>query len=415
MSSAPSYWRSVALVFSGTAVAQAIPLVGSLVIARLFLPADFGVFTAWLGIAAIVGIFVTGRFEMALALEPDGEPRARAAMATVVTTLMLVVAVAVVGGPAFLLFSGRLPPLPPVLVGLFLPAFVVLAASQIWQAWAAAEGLFRALSAMRIVQAAAITGLQIATGMIAPAAETLAAAHIAGVLAGVLVMMRWLPLHRLDGGFATVRAFWSRYRKFPIFSLPADTVNTAAAQLPLALIAGRFGADSAGFVALAFRTLGAPISLLGTAVLDVFKRRASEAWRERGDCRSEYVQTFAVLAAGSLLATVVFYFAGEELFALAFGERWRPAGEAAVILLPLFALRFVASPLSFVVYIAEKQHIDLVWQLCLLTTTLAALLLPPTYEQALLGYALGYGLLYVVYLALTYRFSLGAAAGGTRP
>lgn len=412
---AAGYWRSVALVFSGTAAAQAIPLVGSLVIARLFLPADFGIFTAWLGIAAIIGIFVTGRFEMALALEPDGEPRVRAAMATVVTTLMLVAAVCLVGLPAYLAYADRLPPLPPTLIGLFLPAFVVLAASQIWQAWAAAEGLFRALSTMRIVQAAAITGLQILAGSIIPSASSLAAAHVTGVAAGVLVMMRWLPLRRLDGGLASLRAFWSRYRKFPIFSLPADTVNTTAVQLPLALIASRFGAESAGFVALAFRTLGAPISLLGTAVLDVFKRRASTAWREKGNCRSEYVQTFAVLAVGSLLATLVFYFAGEELFAFAFGERWRPAGAAAVILLPLFALRFVASPLSFVVYIAEKQHVDLAWQLCLLATTLAALLLPSAYEQALLGYALGYGLLYVVYLAMTYRFSLGAAAGGARP
>lgn len=412
---AASYWRSVALVFSGTAAAQAIPLAGSLIIARLFAPAEFGIFTAWLGIAAIVGVFVTGRLEMALALEPDGEPRARAAMATVATTLMLVVVVAVIGGPAYLLFSGRLPALPPLLIGLFLPAFVVLAASQIWQAWAAAEGLFRALSAMRIAQAAAITGLQIVAGIVSPSASTLASAQIAGVAIGVAVMMRRLPPRRLEGGLATIRAFWRRYRKFPLFALPADTVNTAAGQLPLAIVASRFGADSAGFVALAFRTLGAPISLMGTAVLDVFKRRASTAWRTRGDCRHEYLQTFAVLAAGSLLATVAFFFAGEELFAFAFGEKWRPAGEAAVILLPLFALRFVASPLSYVFYIAEKQHVDLMWQVCLLVTTLAALLLPPDYEQALLGYALGYGLLYVVYLVLSYRFSLGGAKRGARP
>lgn len=402
-----SYWRAVALVFSGTVLAQAIPLLGSLVIARIFVPAEFGVFTAWLGIAAIVGIFVTCRFEMALPLEADGEPRAQAAMATVVTTLGMVALVVAVGGAAYLLFADRLPALPPVLLALFVPAFLVLAGSQIWQAWAAASGLFRALSAMRIVQAAAVTGLQIGVGLLAPSASTLAAAHISGVAIGIAVIMVWLPTRRLQGGLPAIRAFWSRYRKFPYFALPADTVNTTAAQLPLVIIAARFGADAAGFVALAFRTLGAPISLMGAAVLDVFKRRASSAWRERGDCRAEYLETFRVLAAGSVLATVVFWFAGEELFAVAFGERWRGAGEAAVLLLPLFALRFVASPLSFVFYVAEKQHVDLVWQVCLLVTTLAGLLLPETYRGALLGYALGYSLLYVAYLLLSYRFSLG--------
>jgi O-antigen/teichoic acid export membrane protein len=92
------YWRAVALVFSGTAVAQMIPLLGSLVIARLFLPAEFGIFMAWLGIAALAGIFVTARFEMALALEEDGRPRAEAASATFLTTILLLILIALIGG-----------------------------------------------------------------------------------------------------------------------------------------------------------------------------------------------------------------------------------------------------------------------------------------------------------------------------
>lgn len=404
-----NYWRSVALVFSGTALAQAIPLLGSLVIARIFAPAEFGIYTAWLGITYIVGMFVTGRFEMALALEPDGLPRAQAATATVLTTVMVVGALFVLGLPAYLLLEDQLPAFPVTLAVLLIPASLIFAGSQIWQAWTAAEGRFKALSAQRIVQAAAVTVLQMAIGLAAPSAGALALAYMIGLAIGLAVIMRDLPLARLDGGLGSLKSFWSRYRRFPIYSLPADTVNTAAAQLPLAIIASRFGADSAGFVALAFRTLGAPISLMGTAVLDVFKRRASTAWRDRGDCRSEYRQTFVVLAAGSLLATIAFFFSGEGLFAFAFGEKWRPAGEAAVILLPLFALRFVASPLSYVFYVAEKQHVDLLWQLCLLATTMSALLLPSGYRETLLSYAVGYGFLYVVYIALSYRFSGGAA------
>jgi O-antigen/teichoic acid export membrane protein len=407
---ATGYWRSVALVFSGTAVAQMIPLLGSLVIARLFVPAEFGIFMTWLGIAAVVGVFATCRFEMALALEPDGPPRAAAAMATVLTTLGMVVGVVLVGAAAYALFSDRLSEMPRALILLFPAAFLALSGSQIWQAWAAAEGLFKALSTMRILQAATITGLQIGIGLVAPSATALAAAHVAGVAAGIAAMMIWLPPRRLEGGVATLRRFWSRYRKFPIFSLPADSVNTLAAQLPLIVVTARFSAEAAGFVALAFRTLGAPISLMGTAVLDVFKRRASTAWRDRGDCRAEYLQTFRVLAAGSLAASLVFVLAGEDLFAFAFGEDWRGAGEAAVILLPLFALRFVASPLSYTIYIAEKQQLDLMWQLALLCVTLATLFLPPDYGATLLAYALGYSLLYMVYLSLTYRLSRGTPA-----
>jgi hypothetical protein len=44
-----TFWRSVGLVLTGTVAAQSIPLLGSLVIARIYAPAEFGLFSAWLG------------------------------------------------------------------------------------------------------------------------------------------------------------------------------------------------------------------------------------------------------------------------------------------------------------------------------------------------------------------------------
>ena len=203
-------------------------------------------------------------------------------------------------------------------------------------------------------------------------------------------------------------AFWSRYRKFPQFSLPSGVINTAGAQLPLVIIGARFGADVAGFIALAFRTLAAPISLLGTALLDVFKRQASTSWRETGHCRGVYVQTFWVLAVASMAAATTFFWLGPDLFALVFGERWRPAGEAASILIPLFAARFVASPLSYTFFLAEKQDFELAWQIVLFMTTLTTLLALPGYDGTLIAYAAGYTMLYLVYVAMSYRFSGGS-------
>ncbi len=404
------YWRTVALVFSGTAFAQMFPLLGSLVIARLFIPAEFGFFTAWLGITALAGVFITGRFEMALILVDDGAPRSEAMTATVITTALVLCLLSIAGGLAYPFIIGQLSDVPAGLIWLFIPSVGAVAAVQIWQARAAADGRFRVLTSMRIVQAAAVTGFQILGGWIWPTATSLALAYVVGVVLSLITVGRRLPLGRLPQGWQSVFQFWVRFRRFPMFALPADTMNTAAVQLPLTILASRFGAETAGFVALAFRTLSAPIALLGTAVLDVFKRRASESWRAIGSCRGPFVETFLVLAAGSLVATVIFGLAGEQLFVLAFGERWREAGTAGVILLPLFALRFVASPLSFTFYIAEKQHIDLIWQIGLFAMTLMTLTQFEHYQSALKAYAFGYGFFYLIYVALSYRFSAGKRA-----
>lgn len=409
-----SFFRSTRLVLFGMVVAQAIPLLGSLLIARLYLPTEFGAFSTWLGVAMTGAVLVTGRLEMALVIEADGEPRRFAMSATLATicAVSVVLFVCVLGVYGLALDAHDL---TPGLVLAFLPATFLMAVTQTWQSWAAAEGFYRALSWIRIAQALGVTGVQVGVGWLMPSALGLAIGHTLGVLLGVVVAMWMMPLSLRSFlpwiEFRTkLRAFWSSHRRFPLFALPADLTNTVAGQLPLLFITSKFGADATGFYALALRILGGPISLLGTAVLDVFKRRAATSFRDLGHCKEDYVSTFRVLfVLGGLLALGVMLVA-EPLFAWAFGETWRQAGVIAVWLMPMFALRFVASPLSYVFYIAGGQRVDLVWQCGLLMMTLLVFMAGFDFESTVKAYAAGYAGMYVVYLFLSYRYSKGVSA-----
>lgn len=403
-----SFWRSVASVLTGTVVAQAIPLLGSLVLARQYAPAEFGAFSVWLGVVLFLSVVLTGRFEAALAVEPDGEPRRIALLATLATIKLTVG----VGGLLALFaaaFLGGSQGLSSALIVGCVPAAGAIAVAQTWQSWAAAEGNYRQLAVMRVVQAVTVTGLQIAAGVFLATATALAVAYLVGALTAVVVSTRLLPAGRFptSGQTAAVADFWRRHRRFPLFSLPADAISAAAAQLPVVIVASRFGAEIAGLLALTLRVLGAPMGLLGRSVLDVFKRHAASSFRERGECRREYLQTLRVLGVGAGAFVLVMSLISEDVFAVAFGERWRESGLLAIWLLPLFAFRFLASPLSYMVYIARKQHVDLFWQAALLGVTVAALNVPRGYDASVQVYSGACSLLYVVYLALSYRFSLG--------
>jgi O-antigen/teichoic acid export membrane protein len=256
-----------------------------------------------------------------------------------------------------------------------------------------------------VVPAGAITAFQIMGGLISPSAETLAVAHAAGVALGVGVAVRRLPLERFKA--QQLLEFWRRHVDFPAWSLPSGLISAAAAQLPVLVTASRFGTETAGLLALAMRTLGAPTALLGASVLDVFKVVAAREYRDLGQCRDYYVRTLKGLAIGSLAVSIPLMLVSERLFAVAFGETWRGAGVIAVWLLPMFALRFVASPLSYMFFIARRQRRDLVWQIALLGMTLASLVLATSYSSALKSYSAGYSALYVVYLWMSYRLSCG--------
>jgi O-antigen/teichoic acid export membrane protein len=173
------------------------------------------------------------------------------------------------------------------------------------------------------------------------------------------------------------------------------------------LIAIKFGADIAGFLAMTLRVLSAPIGLIGSSVLDVFKRYAAEAYRNRGECVAEYKHTFNILFTASVITSCGLFFIVKPFFVFAYGESWKASGEIAIWLIPMFALRFIASPLSFMAYIAEKQHFDLLWQVCLLIFTVTSLIMTSTYDVALKIYSLSYAFLYLIYIGMSYKFSLG--------
>lgn len=405
-----SFWRSVTSVFMGTLIAQFIPIVGSLIIARQYLPESFGEFSAWLGIVMLLAVILTARFEAALAIEEDGAPRLYAVFATLLMTGILTAIAGVVITGVKLLMPHWFDGISFFSFLILVPTAFLMAISQIWQSWAAAEGAYRILSVMRIAQAAMITILQIAAGWLVATADVLVGAYLAGAAVGLIISITVYPLKirwKWDMVWRHSKKFWGRQKKFPMFSLPADAINTAAAQLPIIIVAFRFGAEMAGWLAMSMRLLGVPIGLLGKAVLDVFKRHAAVSFRERGECRKEYIRTFQVLGFGSIGFCIVMYFLGESAFSFLLGAKWKQAGEIAVWLMPLFAMRFIASPLSYVIYIAEKQHIDLLWQVALLGMTIVSLYSNLSSENAIKLYSAGYSFLYMIYLGMSYRFSLG--------
>ncbi|KQQ36335.1 hypothetical protein ASF61_08505 [Duganella sp. Leaf126] len=211
---------------------------------------------------------------------------------------------------------------------------------------------------------------------------------------------------------AAQRRYLRRHRAFWRFTLPSSLLNAAVGQLPLLIIGARHGALAAGLFALTQRVLAAPISLLAASVLEVFKRESVRQYHEHGDCRPAYRHALRVLLALGAAPALVLWVASPALFSLVFGTDWRGAGELAQLMAPLFFLNFVAGPLSYVFSVAGRQKIELLWQVALFATTVAAFVAPLSLAHNVLAYSIGYSLLYLVYLHLSYRYALDRPQAG---
>jgi O-antigen/teichoic acid export membrane protein len=176
-----------------------------------------------------------------------------------------------------------------------------------------------------------------------------------------------------------------------------------AGKFPLFLIGAKYGLFYAGLYALTERILAAPASLLASSVLEVFKRQSVHEFQTLGNCEQAFRSTFkALVILGSGPVLCIFAFA-PDLCARIFGEAWREAGEFAQILAPLYFFNFVASPLSYVFFVAGRQKMELAWQVALFVTTFAVFLSPTSLKQTLVNYTISYSGLYIIYLFLSYR------------
>lgn len=405
-----SFFSRLSRVLLGTIGAQLITMGVMLLLVRLYTPADLGEFSVWLSFATIAAVAVTGRYEMAI-FNCDAQDNIHALLKLIVViavcSSLLIIGAALLWG---VVFDG----LPSVISGFWLALIVVIfgmGINKVVLSLLTYQQKFNKLGVSRVSLAACIAVAQVSAAFISQDVSGLIYGQVLGVITATGLSLLWISSSCLKdsarSSWQSVRDSASQHKNFPKFSLPADLLNTAASQLPVIFIASRFGSEPAGWFALTLKMMGAPISLLAASVLDVFKEQAARDYRSAGNCRRIFLKTFGLLAALAIVPFAIFALVGEWAFALVFGPEWAESGRYAVLLIPLFFMRFVISPLSYTIYIAQKQKLDLLWQVVLLLLTCACFMLSQEIDAALWSYSIGYALMYMLYFWISYRAAKG--------
>lgn len=415
----PLFWKRVATVLGGSIAAQALPLLAAPLITRLCTPQEMGQFSVWLGIVAVAAIGATLRLETAMILDHRAAEQRLcltiisycAAAAALLLTTAAAIARLSGWGPAQQLSWFAVPALGA--------AVWLTALTQTTLAYATSHNAFGLAAKARICAAGGIALAQL--GLLARSSsgsDALIAGQLLGLAGGLYAATRLLAPPR--GGprpGAPHLRYLCKHRAFWRYALPANLMNATVGQLPLLLVGLRHGIFAAGLLALTQRVLAAPISLMAASVLEVFKRQCVHEAETSGHCRDAYTYAFKALLLLALAPALCTLLLAPRLFGWIFGDAWRPAGELAQILAPLYFLNFIASPLSYVFYVAGKQKVELLWQTALLLMTVCAFATPLTLRGNVLAYTVGYSLLYLLYLQLSYRYSgsrrAGAAMGQT--
>lgn len=368
-----SFARGVSVLVAGTASAQLLLVLAAPILTRLYSPEDFGLLAVYTSLLALIGVISSLRYELAIPLpEDDGE-----AANVAVLCLILVVISAVLTGVLVLLMGSAIVAALGVaaLAGYLwlLPVGVLLSgAYSVFDYWTVRTKRFTILAGTRLQQAVATIAIQLASFKFGGIALLLG--QVIGQMGSTII----LGLSALkSAGFKQinwtgVKKATSRYRRFPIFSTWEGLANTAGNQLPTFMFAALFSPAAAGLYMLTHRIMTLPMSLIGSAIGQVFFSNASEAHRA-GKLGPLVAQLHAKLAHISLPPTILLMLMGPALFAFIFGEQWRQAGEFVKWMAPWFYFQFISSPISTVFAVTESLKQGVAFQIFLLIFRAAAI------------------------------------------
>lgn len=357
--------KHVGLLTGSTGLAQIIALIASPLLARLYRPDDFGVLGFYSAALALLVVVASLRFPLAIPLpESDREAASILGLSLLInlvfvagTLLLIVLLIPVLNQSSTVVAMGSAIWLIPIGVlggGIY----------QTLSYWAIRKEAFRPLAGTKLTQVISSVVAQIALAIPLGGALGLIGGDVIGRSAGSRRLWSTTGISELtrDWTWNQLREVARLYHRFPLLSTGSALLNGLAIQLPSIVFIGMFGSQIAGWYALTYRVLNAPITLLGTAVGQVYLGHLGALYRERNPkLLSLFYRTLARLTLLAVPFGLALVFLGPKIFSWLFGTAWSGAGEMIPLLAPLSMMQLIVSPLSQTLNVFSRQDLQLTW------------------------------------------------------
>jgi O-antigen/teichoic acid export membrane protein len=296
-----SFRRNALVLTAGTATAQVLPLLAYPLFTRLYTPAEFGVFATVSLFATLGAILASGTYEQTILIAPTRRMAARlgayALLRSVIILATILVLVIPFGGAAVSLGLDAT-------VAPWLPAVPIMAAALVvyscYAEWCVRNQYFGELSRVRIWQTSAIAAARLGLGVLTSAINGFVAGDLVGKLAsagrcGAMVWLRDRRYLRIQT-VARAREAARRYAHVARYTLPDQLINTLGGSIHVIFLGAAFGTEQLGYVTLVLSLLYMPVTVVSSAVKDVFRQRASVEYAREGSCRPTYRRLLGPIA-----------------------------------------------------------------------------------------------------------------------
>lgn len=387
LASSPVLRHSLTLM-SGTVIAQGGSMLLAIPLRRIFTDADYGRIGVFSSVVALVVAIASLRFDMTMMLpKSDVEARVLKRLATrsIIVVSVLSSLIAVLCRPWVAAHYDGDTTLATLMCFVGASVFL-LAEASVLQYWYNRKSDYKRIAVNRAQQSVGSSAGQLAVGL---AGMANVVGLFLGMMAGQLYAWANLGLRAkelrepLPPDAPSIRSMAYRYRKMPLLNGPnaiVDAIRTNG----ITLLIGEASLSSLGQFTLAWTMLQVPISLIQSAISQVFFQKLTTLAPGEMEPLVKWVAKRAFLA--GIIPFALIYLISPWVFPFVFGDQYVASGDYARALTPWLFMTIVTSPISTTFIVAERQQVMLAFAVVYCAVPLAILAWSP------------YGLLTTTYL-----------------
>ncbi|WP_346243613.1 oligosaccharide flippase family protein [Shouchella clausii] len=325
--------KNVMIMVTGTAAAQAVSMVLSPIITRLYGPEAYGIMGTFMALLTVILPLAALTYPIAIVLpKKDAEAKELIRLSIYVSVIIAVFAAIMIS--LFDNFIAKLFGLNGLEVLLFLIPISILFSGllQVTEQWLIRTKQFKITAKVTFLHALISQGGLVGLGFLYPYASILIITQ--SLREGIKFILMLLSAKNIRGLFKkkgkyNLKQLAKKYYDFPVFRAPEVFLNGLSQSLPILMLTSLFGPASAGFYTICKTVLNLPTQLIGKSVGDVFYPKIAEAANNKEDLGSLILRATMLLAIIGVVPFAIIIIAGPWLFSFVFGPEWLTAGEYA--------------------------------------------------------------------------------------
>lgn len=355
---------NVVKLAGGSAIGQALVMLSTPLITRLYSPADMGVFGIFMSFISFASVGVALRYDLAIVAARD---KFEADVLLIASNALAIPCVVISSVVLFGMIRFNTLGYAVLPAWSALAMFVALLATGVFSSlrfWYVGRQKFGEISLALVSQGAGRAIIPILLGWFSSGWAGMLGGEILGRMLGIARLARgaWPEVRRtfaaldIKRGAQVLRRYW----KYPVVFLPSSMIDALATSLPLPIISSLFGVSAAGQYFLVYRLASGPAALISAGVADVLHAKIARAARSDKSLvhrtMKSAMQKLTVVSLGIYLPLA---FISPFLFALVFGESWQLTGTLMAIQSLACMTGLVVSPLSRALAVSKNPELKL--------------------------------------------------------